>query len=338
MKPSRRSFLLAAGSAALTNTVVADLLAQEPKTTIPLASWNDGPVKKGIIDFVERTTRSGSPDFVLPANRIAAFDNDGTLWCEQPMYVQLRFALDRVKTLAPMHPNWKELEPFKSVLDGDLTTAAAGGDKTLGELIIATHSGMTTEEFDRIISDWIRTARHPRFDRPYTDLVYQPMLEVLRYLQDNGYRSHIVSGGGIEFMRPWTTPVYGIPPERVVGSTIKTRYELRDNKPVLVRLPEMDFIDDKAGKPVAISKFMGIRPIMAFGNSDGDYEMLRYVTAGNGPRFGLIVHHTDAKREYAYDRKSVFGRLDRALDEAPKRGWLLADMKNDWKRIFPFES
>ena len=336
MTLTRRSFLAAVST--VFHASFADLLGQESKGAGPLPSWNEGPVKRAILDFVERTTRVGSPDFVPVANRIAAFDNDGTLWCEQPMYVQLRFALDRVKTLAPMHPNWSVLEPFKSVLDGELTRTAAGGEKMLAELIIATHSGMTTEEFEAIVTDWMRRARHPRFDRPYPELVYQPMLEVLHFLQQNGYRSHIVSGGGIEFMRPWTTPVYGIPPERIVGSSVKNRYELRDDKPVLIRLAEMDFIDDKAGKPVAISKFMGQRPIMTFGNSDGDYEMLRYVTAGNGPRFGLIVHHTDAKREYAYDRKSVYGRLDRALDEAPKRGWFLADMKNDWRRIFPFEA
>jgi hypothetical protein len=302
----------------------------------PLPAWNDGPTKKAILDFVARVTREGGPDFVPVAKRIATFDNDGTLWCEQPMYVQLRFALDRVKALAPKHPEWKDKQPFKGVLENDLKAVAATGHKGLVQLITATHAGMTTDQFEQIVRNWLATARHPRFKRPYTECVYVPMLELLAYLRANGFKTYIVSGGGIEFMRPWTQKVYGVPPEQVVGSSIKTRYEVRDGKPVLLRLPEMNFIDDKAGKPVGIGQFIGRRPVMAFGNSDGDYEMLQYVTLGKGPGFGLIVHHTDAVREYAYDRKSSFGRLDKALDDAGKYGWVVVDMKKDWKRIFPF--
>ena len=302
----------------------------------PLPSWNNGPTKKAIVDFVTKVTREGA-DFVPVAERIATFDNDGTLWVEQPMYTQLAFALDRVKTLARKHPEWKEKEPFKAVLEGDLKGMAAAGEKGLVEIVMATHAGMTTSEFEDIVKDWLATARHPRFKRPYTECVYKPMLELLAYLRANGFKTYIVSGGGVEFMRPFTEKVYGVPPEQVIGSTIKTKYEIREGKPVLFRLPEVDFIDDKAGKPIGINKFIGRRPIMAFGNSDGDFEMLEWTTAGKGPRFGLIVHHTDAEREYAYDRESHFGRLDRALDEAPKRGWLLVDMKKDWKVIFAFE-
>ena len=259
----------------------------------------------------------------------------GTLWAEKPMYVQLVFALDRVKALAPAHPEWKDKQPFKAALDGDLKTVAAGGEHALVELIMATHAGMTTDAFAQVVKDWLATAKHPRFNRPYTELVYQPMLELLAYLRANGFKTYIVSGGGIEFMRPWTEKVYGIPPEQVVGSSIKTRFELRDGTPVLVRLPEINFIDDKAGKPVGIQMHIGRRPIAAFGNSDGDLQMIQWTTAGPGARFGLIVHHTDADREYAYDRQSSVGRLDKALDEAGRHGWTVVDMKQDWKRIFP---
>lgn len=301
----------------------------------PLPSWNEGSSKKAIQDFVTKVTSVDGPDFIAVPERIAVFDNDGTLWCEQPMYVQLVFALDRVKALAPHHPQWKETQLFKAALAGDLKAIATGGQKGLVELIMATHSGMTVEEFEAVVIDWITTNKHPRFDRPYTDCVYQPMIELLAYLRENGFKTYIVSGGGIEFMRPWTQRVYGIPPEQVIGSSIKTKFEVRDGKPVLARLPEIDFIDDKAGKPVGIQKFIGRRPIMAFGNSDGDFEMLEWITSGPGPRFGLIVHHTDEDREYAYDRQSVVGRLVRGLDEGPKRGWTLVDMKRDWKTIFP---
>ena len=280
-------------------------------------------------------TKEGSPDFVPPAERIAAFDNDGTLWCEQPMYVQLAFGMDRVKALADRHPEWKEKQPFKGVLDGDMKAVAEAGEKGLVEMIMATHAGMTTDEFSTIVTDWLKTARHPKFHRPYTELVYQPMLELLAYLRANGFKTFIASGGGIEFMRPWTGKVYGIPPEQVIGSSIKTKYEVPDGVPVLVRLPALNFIDDGPGKPVGILQHIGRRPVMAFGNSDGDFEMLEYTTAGKGARFGLLVHHTDAEREYAYDRKSHFGKLDKALDQAPKRGWVVASIKDDWKTVFP---
>ena len=300
----------------------------------PLPSWNDVASRKAILAFVAKVTEKNSPDFVPGPDRIAVFDNDGTLWCEQPLYVQAAFVRDRVKAMAPDHPEWTRRQPFKALLDGDRAALVASGDKGLVDLVTATHAGMTSDDFASLVRDWIGTARHPRFGRPYTECVYQPMLELLDYLRANGFRTFIVSGGGVEFMRVWAEPVYGIPPDRVVGSTVETKYELRGETPVLMRLPEVDFIDDHAGKPVGIGKFLGKRPIAAFGNSDGDYEMLRYVTAGPGPRFGLIVHHTDADREYAYDRDSPVGRLSQALDEAPARGWTVVDMKQDWGLIF----
>jgi phosphoglycolate phosphatase-like HAD superfamily hydrolase len=303
----------------------------------PLPSWNNGSAKQAVIDFVAKVTKEGGTDFVPLAERIATFDNDGTLWCEYPIPVQLAFALDRVKALAPKHPDWKEKQPFKAIIEDDMKSVMAAGERGLLEVMMVSHAGMTADEFEVIVKDWIATAKHPRFKRPYTELAYQPMLELLAYLRANGFKTYIVSGGGIEFMRPWADKVYGIPPEQVVGSSIKVKYELRDDKPVLVRLPEIDFIDDKVGKPMGIHKFIGRRPIMAFGNSDGDFEMLEWTTAAKGPRFGLIVHHTDAEREYAYDRKSALARLDKGLDEAPKRGWVVVSMKNDWKRIFAFE-
>jgi 2'-5' RNA ligase/phosphoserine phosphatase len=303
----------------------------------PLASWNEGLAKKAILDFVAKVTKEGGKDFVPVAERIATFDNDGTLWCEQPLPTQLFFAIDRVKALAPKHPDWKEKQPFKAVLEDDLKTASASGERGLLELMMATHAGMTTEEFEVIVMDWFATSKHPKYKRPYTELVYQPMLEVLGYLRANGFKTYVVSGGGIEFMRPWMEKAYGIPPEQVIGSSITTKYEVQDGKPVLLRLPELDFNDDKAGKVIAINRFIGRRPVMAFGNSDGDFQMLEWTTAGKGPRFGLFVHHTDAEREYAYDRKAGLGRLDRGLDEAPKRGWTVVSMKDDWKTIFPFQ-
>lgn len=301
----------------------------------PLPSWNDTAPKKAILAFVDKVTREGSPGFVPPAERIAVFDNDGTLWSEQPMYFQAFFIFDRIKQLAPQHPEWKENEPFASVLKGDLKKALAGGEKALIEMAMATHAGMTTEEFEQIVTGWINTAKHPTTGRPYTEMIYQPMLELLEYLRANGFKTFIVSGGGIEFMRPWTERVYGIPPEQVVGSSIKTRYEVRDGKPALVRLPELNFIDDKAGKPVGIHSHIGRRPIFAAGNSDGDFQMLEWTTAGSGPRFALLVHHTDAEREFAYDRESHIGTLSRGLDEGPGRGWTIVDMKLDWRRVFP---
>jgi phosphoglycolate phosphatase-like HAD superfamily hydrolase len=301
----------------------------------PLPSWSDTAPKKAVIAFVVRVTKEGAPDFVPPAERIATFDNDGTLWAEQPMYFQLLFALDRVKALAPKHPEWKGKEPFASLLKGDVKGALAGGDKAILEIVMATHAGMTTEEFEQTVKDWMASAKHPKTGRLYTEMVYQPMLELLAYLRSTGFKTFIVSGGGVEFMRPWTEKVYGIPPEQVVGSSIKTKFELRNGKPAIVRLPELNFIDDKGGKPVGINQYIGRRPVAAFGNSDGDLQMLQWTTAGKGARFGLIVHHTDADREWAYDRKSSVGRLDKALDEAKVKGWTVVDMKNDWKTIFP---
>jgi phosphoserine phosphatase len=303
----------------------------------PLPSWNPGATKQAIVDFVGRVTTQGSPDFVPVEQRTATFDNDGTLWIEQPMYIQLAFALDRVKALAPMHPDWKERQPFKAVIEGDMKALAESGEKGLVEIIAVTHAGMTTDEFEKIVSAWLASARDHRFKRPYTDLVYQPMLELLAYMRANGFKTFIVSGGGIEFMRPWTERIYGIPPEQVVGSSIKTKFEIRDGSPRLFRLPEVNFVDDKAGKPIGINEHIGRRPIAAFGNSDGDLEMLQWATLSGGARFGLIVHHTDAEREYAYDRHSHFGRLDKALDAAAVNKWTVVDMKKDWKRIFAFQ-
>jgi hypothetical protein len=302
----------------------------------PLPSWNDTASKKSIVAFVDKVTKEGSPDFVPPEERIATFDNDGTLWCEQPMYFQLLFALDRVKVLAPQHPEWKTKEPFASLLKGDVKGALAGGEPAIAKIIMVTHAGMTTAEFEQIVKDWIATAKHPKFKRPYTECVYQPMVELLVYLRSNGFKTFIVSGGGIEFMRPWTEKVYGIPPEQVVGSSIKTKYEMRDGKPVLMRLPEMNFIDDKAGKPVGINSHIGRRPIAAFGNSDGDQQMLEWTQAGRGGRLMMLVHHDDAVREFAYGAESKIGTFSDALTaEAKKNSWTVISMKDDWKTIFP---
>lgn len=301
----------------------------------PLPSWNDGPTKKAIEAFVKKVTDKGGPDYVPPADRIAVFDNDGNLWAEKPVYFQLLFAIDRVKALAPEHPEWNDQQPFKAAIEGNMTALAASGKKGLLEILAASHTGMSSAEFQRIASDWLAAAKHPRFKRGYTELVYQPMLELLAYLRDNGFSTYIVSGGGIEFVRNFSEPVYGIPPAQVVGSSIKTEYKVVDGKPKIMRLPEVNFIDDKAGKPVGINQHIGKRPIFASGNSDGDFEMLEWTTAGDGPRFGLIVHHTDGEREYAYDRESHVGRLDKALDAAADNGWVVIDMKNDWKEIFP---
>jgi haloacid dehalogenase-like hydrolase len=300
-----------------------------------LPSWNDGKAKESIIAFVEKVMKKGSANFVPANERIATFDNDGCLWAEQPMYFQAFFIFDRIKELAPQHPEWKTKEPFASVLKGDVKTALAGGEHALLEMAMATHAGMTTEEFEVIVSDWLATAKHPTTKRPYNEMVYQPMLELLAYLRANGFKTFVVSGGGIEFMRPWTERVYGIPPEQVIGSSIKTKFELRDGKPVLVRLPELNFIDDKEGKPVGINSHIGRRPIAAFGNSDGDLQMLQWTAGGSGTSFCLYVHHTDADREWAYDRDSSVGRLDKGLVEAQAKGWTVADMKQDWKVIYP---
>jgi hypothetical protein len=303
----------------------------------PLASWNDGPAKAAIVRFVTEVRTEGAPTFVAPGERIAVFDNDGTLWAEQPLYFQFMFVLDRIKTMAPQHPEWQGAAPFKSILAGDTKTALAGGEQAVTELIAATHAGMTTEEFEAQVTDWFATARHPRFKRPYTDLVYQPMAELLAYLRANGFKTYIVSGGGIEFMRPWTERVYGIPPEQVIGSQGKLAFEMRGGAPVLVKLPQIDLVDDKAGKPIGIQKHIGRRPIAAFGNSDGDLEMLQWTTAGQGLRFAALVHHTDAEREWAYDRQSNIGALDKALDEAQAKGWTIVDMRRDWKKVFAFQ-
>ena len=301
----------------------------------PLPSWKDGKAKSTIVAFVQSTCTEGSPGYVPREKRIATFDNDGCLWSEQPMYFQLIYAIDRVKELAPQHPEWKEREPFKSVLAGDIKSVVAGGHKALGTLVMATHAGITDEEFQASVRKWLTTARHPQKDRLYSELVFQPMLELLEYLRANGYKTFIVSGGGIDFLRVFSEETYGIPPEQVVGSSIKAKYEVRDGKPVIVKTPELNFIDDKEGKPVGIYQHIGRRPIFAAGNSDGDFQMLEWTTAGKGARFGLLVHHTDAKREWAYDRDSPVGKLSRGLDEAKKRGWLIVDMKEDWKRVYP---
>ncbi|MEX1042291.1 MAG: HAD family hydrolase [Pirellulaceae bacterium] len=305
----------------------------------PLPSWHDTPTKQAIVAFVEKVSDEDSVNYVPPSRRIATFDNDGTLWSEQPMYFQAAFVIDRVKAMAPDHPQWKEQEPFASVLKDDMKGLVAAGKAGLMQLLAATHAGMTVEEFEETVSDWIQTARHPVTGKAYTEMVYHPMLELLDYLRANGFKTFIVSGGGIEFMRPWVEEVYGIAPEQVVGSSLKMKYELRDGVPVLLKLPEIDLVDDKEGKPVGIQSHIGRRPIFAAGNSDGDLQMLEYTTiprdaSDTTPRFGLIVHHTDGEREFAYDRESHFGRLDKALEDAPKRGWVVVDMKADWKQVY----
>jgi phosphoglycolate phosphatase-like HAD superfamily hydrolase len=305
--------------------------------TDPLPSWNEGQSKQNILKFVSEVTKKGSTNFVPTQDRIATFDNDGTLWAENPMYFQLLFAFDRVKALAPQHPEWKNQQPFQSVLANDMKGVVAQGEKGLLQIVMATHAGITTDEFASVVKSWIETAKHPKYQKRYDELVYQPMLELLSYLRANGFKTFITSGGGIEFMRTFSERVYGIPPEQIIGSSIKTKFEMRDGKPVLVRLPELNFVDDKDGKPVGINQFIGRRPIAAFGNSDGDLQMLEWTTSGGGLRFALIVHHTDEVREYSYDRQSSIGKLDKALDEAQKKAWTVVDMKKDWKVIFPFQ-
>jgi phosphoglycolate phosphatase-like HAD superfamily hydrolase len=305
--------------------------------TDQMLSWNDGAAKKSITDFVARVTTPGA-DFVKPEERIAVFDNDGTLWSEQPIYFQFQFGLDRIKALAAGHPEWKDTEPYKSVLAGDAKGLAATGEKGLGEILAVTHSGMSTDQFSAIVADWLKTAKHPRFDRPYDKLVYQPMLELLDYLRANGFKTFIVSGGGVEFMRVFAEKTYGIPPEQVVGSSGVVKFEPgSDGKPVLIKEPKVEFVDDGPGKPVGINRFIGRQPILAFGNSEGDQQMLQWTASGNGARFMGIVHHTDAEREWAYDRDSRVGKLDKALDEGIAKGWTIVDMKADWKVIYPLE-
>jgi phosphoglycolate phosphatase-like HAD superfamily hydrolase len=299
-----------------------------------LASWRDGPTKQAIVDFVERTTKPGSPDFIAPADRIAVFDNDGTLWSEQPMYFQFLFALDRVRALAPEHPEWKTTAPFKYVLDNDLKALMAGGDEGLMPIIAATHAGMTTEQFTSTVRDWMADARHPVTKRRYDAMVFKPMQELMQYLRANGYGTWIVSGGGQEFLRAWCEAAYGIPPQQVIGSYAGLKYQAGAT-PSILKTEQPELVDDHAGKPVGIQRFLGRRPVMAFGNSDGDFEMLEWTTTGPGPRFAALVHHTDAKREFAYDRESHVGKLARGLDEAPKRKWVLIDMARDWETIYP---
>jgi phosphoserine phosphatase len=319
----------------ITPAILALVLALGANAADPLPSWNSGKTKQSLTTFVEKTTKPGSPDFVPVAERIAVFDNDGTLWAEQPVYFQAFFVIDEIKKMAPQHPEWKTKEPYASVLKGDLKGIMASGEHGLLELVMATHAGMTTEEFEKSVNNWLATARNPKTGRLLTQMVYQPMLELLSYLRANGYKTFIVSGGGIEFMRPWTERVYGIPPEQVVGSSGGLKFELRDGKPVMVKLPTLVLNDDKDGKPVGIQRHIGRRPVMAFGNSDGDLQMLQWTTAGAGPRFALYVHHTDEVREFAYDRKSSMGRLDKGLDEAAAKGWTVMDMKSDWNTIYP---
>ncbi len=313
-------------------------LCQNATAADPLPSWNEGPAKKSILDFVVKTSKHGSPDFVPAAERVATFDNDGTLWCEKPTYFQILFAFDRIKAASEQHPEWKDIEPYKSVLAGDMDALTAQGQKALLEIVANTHSGMTVDDFHNIVRAWMHTARHPRFHRPYDRCIYQPMLELLAYLRANDFQTFIVSGGGVEFMRPWVDRAYGIPPQQVVGSSGVVKFVMRDGVPVLQKEPKVEFIDDGPGKPVGINRFIGLHPIMAFGNSDGDLEMLQWTTLGEPsikhPRFALIVHHTDAEREYAYDRDSKVGRLDKAWDEGIRRDWTIVDMKKDWKQIF----
>ena len=328
----RRSFVTGLAAAGL--LPAAPSLAQ----TDPLPSWNEGSAKQAILDFARRVTAAGGPDFVPVPERIATFDNDGTLWTEQPNYFEVIFAMDRVRALAARHPEWKTLEPFKWVIEDNRDALATMGEKGILQIIAATHADLTTEEFKQIVLDWVATARHPRFKRPYTDLVYQPMLELMAFLRANQFKTFIVSGGGIDFMRPWTERVYGIPPEQVVGSSGVTKYVLQaPDRPVLIKEPKVEFIDDGPSKAEGINRFIGRRPIFAFGNSDGDQQMLEWTAAGAGARFMGLVHHTDAVREYAYDRNSPIGRLDKAWDEAARRGWIVVDMTADWKVIYPFE-
>ncbi len=313
------------------------LISCAEKNADPLPSWNEGATKTAIIEFVQDVTKKGGPDYVQPQERIATFDNDGTMWVEYPMYTQVLFIFDRVKELAPQHPEWKTKQPFKALLEGDMKTVGASGEKGILEMGMATHSGMTAVEFEKQVSNWLATNKQSRFKRLYTECVYQPQFELLAYLRANGFKTFICSGGGIQFMRPFTEKTYGIEPEQVVGSSVVSEFKIKDGKPVLVRQPKIDFVNDKAGKPVGIYEHIGRRPILAFGNSDSDMQMIEYTTAGKGRRLGLFVHHTDAKREYAYDRKSHVGTLDKAIDQADAMGWIIVDMKKDWKRVFAFE-
>ncbi len=310
---------------------------QNTEVSDPLPSWNEGDTKNAIMGYVDKVTTEGSPNFIPIADRIATFDNDGNLWSEQPAYFQLFFAIDRIKALASEHPEWKTTQPYQSVLEDDMSKLMSYGEHGLIKIVMATHADNTVEEFEQIVKDWLAIAKHPRFKRGYSELVYQPMLELLAYLRANGFKTFIVSGGGIEFMRPWVEAVYGIPKDQVVGSSIKTEFVMEDGVAKINRLPELDFIDDKDGKPLGINKFIGRKPVFASGNSDGDLQMLQYTDSNTYPSFQLYLHHTDAKREWAYDRESSIGRLDKGLDEANAKGWTVIDMKNDWNTIYPFQ-
>ena len=318
----------------LITILLAACTQKQTESLDPLPSWNDGKTKQSIIDFVNDVTKEGSTNFIKPEDRIVTFDNDGTLWSEQPYYFQFQFAIDRIKTMAPQHPEWNNNPLLTAIVNNDIKTVIGSGEKGLMEIFMTSHTGITTTEFEKIVKEWINTARHPKTNKLYKEMVYQPMLELLDYLRANNFKTYIVSGGGIEFMRPWTEEVYGIPSEQVIGSSIKTKFEIIDGKPVLLRLPEIDFIDDKEGKPIGINKFIGKRPIAAFGNSDGDLQMLQWTAAGDGKRLMVYIHHTDAQREWAYDRESHVGKFDKGLDEANSKGWTVVDMKNDWKKIY----
>lgn len=317
-----------------TNTVVVEETLIESD---PLPSWKEGKTKESITSYMEDVTNSESKNFIPIADRIATFDNDGNLWSEQPAYFQLFFAIDRIKTMAPDNPEWKDKQPYKAVLENDMSALMSYGEHGLIEIVMATHAGMTTEEFEQIVKDWLKKARHPRFNKPYNQLVYQPMLELLDYLRANDFKTFIVSGGGIEFMRPWVEEVYGIPKDQVVGSSIATEFDYNNGNPVIKRLPKLDFIDDKEGKPVGINRFIGKKPVFASGNSDGDLQMLQWTDSNSYNTFQLYLHHTDAEREWAYDRASHIGKLDKGLDEAKEKGWTVIDMKNDWTVIYPFQ-
>ena len=315
--------------------ILAMAAAIGPAWAQDLPSWNEGPIKDAIIDFVTAATTEGGPGWVEPEDRIATFDNDGTLWTEHPVYFQFMFVSDRIRHLALRHPEWKLQPPFKGILEGDTKAVAASGEHGVTELMAVTHAWMTAEAFEEIVSDWISTARHPRFDRPYDSLIYQPMVELMDYLRDNGFQTWIVSGGGADFMRPWADDAYGIPPQQIIGSQIAEDYQIIEGKPQFMRKPQVFFVDDGPGKPVGIHRHIGKRPVMAFGNSDGDYQMLEYTTSGDGPSLAMIVHHTDGEREYAYDRDTHIGRLDKAMTDAPAKGWHLIDMARDWSTIYP---
>lgn len=330
MMRSRRQLILQ-----VTLLVMLGLNLQYPSVAQEaLASWRDGETKAAILGFVERVTTPGTPDFLPPEQRVAVFDNDGTLWSEQPMYVQMAFALDRIKVMAKEKPDLLNKKLFQAIVDNDREALSKISERDVLDLVIETHANMSTAEFEQIVKDWLATTKHPVYQRPYTECVYAPMVELLSYLRAKQFKTYIVSGGGIDFMRPWVESVYGIPPEQVIGSSVKMRYELRGTEPVIMRLPEIDFIDDKSGKPIGIQRHIGRRPILAFGNSDGDYEMLQYTTSGQKLALGVLIHHTDAKREFAYDRQSHMGRLNRGLDDAPQNGWLVVDMQRDWELVF----